>query len=100
MPESFEFPDSAFKKGRILTFPDGDSILIRDKITHTANTDDNYHLISESDTLGDIAHRYYKNCKLWWIIADVNLIDHPLLLNPGDTLIIPKLSNISNGQFE
>jgi len=95
MPEYFEFPDSPFKQANIITFPDGYSILHREKIIHTAQVDDHYHLVTEFDTLGAISFKFYGTSKYWWIIADVNGIDHPLILETGNTLIIPKLNNLN-----
>lgn len=49
----------------------------------------NAHTLSEGDTLPAIAYREYGNAALWRSLAEVNGVDDPLRLRPGDTILIP-----------
>jgi nucleoid-associated protein YgaU len=41
-----------------------------------------------------IAHLFYNNSRLWWVIADANGIDDPSNVPVGTTLNIPSVSSI------
>ena len=69
----------------------------RNKLVHTPQADDDYYIVKDEDTLDQLAFNYYGNAKLWWIIADINDIDHPMVLTTGAVLVIPNLSNIKYG---
>lgn len=58
--------------------------------------DDQYHTVTQTDArrIDLIAHKYYDDVKLWWIIAEANRIDNPLELEPGTVLRIPALETI------
>ncbi|NEO80773.1 LysM peptidoglycan-binding domain-containing protein [Moorena sp. SIO4G3] len=51
------------------------------------------HIIKGGDTLSDISAQFYRNPKLWRIIAEANQLDDPRNLEKyiGQTLTIPKL---------
>ncbi len=49
------------------------------------------HVIIGSETLDQLAYRYYGREDLWWRIADANPTAFPLDWKPGDTLVIPPL---------
>lgn len=52
--------------------------------------DDIEYVCRRGDRLDLLADRYYQDVNLWWIIAQVNGLDLPLVqLNPGRTLVIP-----------
>lgn len=92
----FELPSSPYAGNALeITFKDGQKHLARRKLVHTPALDDDYHILTEHDTLGDLAFRYYGDAKYWWVIADINDIDNPLILPYAETVIIPKLNNIS-----
>ena len=44
------------------------------------------------DTLMRLAHRFYEDVRLWWVLYDANaskILGHPMDLEPGLTLTIP-----------
>lgn len=58
---------------------------------------DYYHRVEshEVDRLDLIAHKYYKNPLLWWVIAQANDIHDPFIaLEPGTLLRIPSLESL------
>lgn len=81
-----------YSNGYIVELEDGKSLLKREKLTYDpiVNRDSSY-TIREEDTLWGLAYRYYGNSKLWYIIADVNSIEHPLVLQTGLQITIPDL---------
>jgi len=48
-------------------------------------------VVKPGDTLAGIAHREYGDAKVWRFIADINKLDNPKDLRPGQTLIIQAL---------
>ena len=57
-----------------------------------------YHTIKKNETLDSISLVYYNSPLYFWVIADFNKIQDPLIeLTTGQKLKIPTLSNI---QFE
>lgn len=47
-------------------------------------------LVQYGDRMDTLAHRYYGEQLLWWVIALANDMELPILeLNPGDVIIIP-----------
>lgn len=58
---------------------------------------DRYHRVASNETtrLDIIAHKYYKNPLLWWVIAQANDIYNPLeKIPPGTLLRIPDISTL------
>ena len=58
----------------------------------TINLDENdiYIYSKDGDRLDTLAHKYYKNPSLWWIIAQANHIGKgTLVIKPGIQLRIP-----------
>jgi len=47
------------------------------------------HTIVGQQQLDNLAEIYYKDDKLWWVIADVNDIFFMLDVVPGQTVIVP-----------
>lgn len=47
------------------------------------------HTVVGQETLDALAERFYKDDRLWWIIADVNDILFLFDVQPGDVLVIP-----------
>jgi hypothetical protein len=47
------------------------------------------HVVEGEETLDALAERFYKDDRLWWIIADVNDILFMFDVKAGDTLLIP-----------
>jgi len=54
-------------------------------------TTDNIIIASTIDRLDNLAHRFYNDRSLWWVIAAANkLPGDSLFIKPGTQLIIPK----------
>ncbi|MBV9301603.1 MAG: LysM peptidoglycan-binding domain-containing protein [Acidobacteriaceae bacterium] len=50
-------------------------------------------VVQAGDRLSDIAYQEYGDARKWRPIADVNRLDNPLTLTPGQRLIIPALNS-------
>ena len=69
----------------------------REIVDIPVKSDDIYHRVKSHETsrLDVLAHKYYKNPLLWWVIAQANNITDPMkLLNPGDILRIPSIESL------
>lgn len=62
------------------------------------HADTRVHVVSQGDTLFELAGRYFaplpRSCGFWWVIADFQpdpIIDPTLELEPGRRLFIPSL---------
>ena len=54
------------------------------------NNNDKFVRTKDGDRLDTLAHKYYKNPSLWWIIAQANHIGKgTLVIKPGIQLRIP-----------
>ena len=84
--------DNPYDRGTLLNYLEGDQSLERKPVLYTPSVGDRFHIIKDTDQLDGIAFKYYKNSKLWWLIADVNSIFNPFELTTGDKLIIPDLN--------
>jgi len=53
--------------------------------------EDKFHQVQvgEKYRIDLIAHKYYRNATLWWVIADANNLNDVLYLEPGTLLRIP-----------
>lgn len=92
----FELPSSPYSgNGLQINFDNGEKTLVRSKLQHEPTPNDQYHIITHHDELTNLAFDYYGDSKYWWVICDVNDIDNPLILEAGNTIIIPDLNNIS-----
>lgn len=64
-------------------------------IPHSPN--DIYHRVQSNEVsrLDIIAHNYYKNPLLWWVIAQANDIYDPfVILEPGTLLRVPDIETL------
>lgn len=73
----------------IITYKEGDESLYRAIMDIDDDVNDKTYTVRQDDTLLSIAHRFYKNSKGWYIIADKNNIDDIFNLEVGSRLIIP-----------
>lgn len=48
-----------------------------------------YHTWTGNDKLTTLAHRYYNDSRLWFLIGLINKAPNDFYLNVGDALIIP-----------
>lgn len=58
------------------------------------NINDIYMVASETDYLDSLAHRFYRDATLWWVIAQANGIKATLKAPTGIQIRIPQ--NIDN----
>lgn len=61
------------------------------------SANDKYHRVQSNETtrLDMIAHKYYKNPLLWWVIAQANGITDPFeILETGILLRIPAIESL------
>jgi hypothetical protein len=62
--------------------------------------DDLIHKVVSPDRIDLLAHRYYKDARLWWVIAVANAIEElPTELNIGDEVRIPSPRYVSQVLF-
>jgi hypothetical protein len=52
---------------------------------------DSFHRVTQADErrIDLIAHKYYGDVRLWWVIAEANNITNPVVLKVGSVLRIP-----------
>ena len=57
---------------------------------------DMFHVVTDADSkrIDLIAWKYYRDVRLWWVIAEFNNISNPLELQAGTTLRIPTYERI------
>ena len=55
----------------------------------------NAHTVTEGDSLAAIAYREYGSPVHWRALAEVNGIDDPLRLRPGQVVLIPALEELT-----
>lgn len=53
------------------------------------------HTVIQSDTLNNLAHQYYNDSQLWWIILEANPMYSTIFdINIGDILHIPSKDEV------
>lgn len=77
--------------GYTIAIPDTSiTLLKRSRILYnTTSINDRSHRIVYGNTLWKLAFDYYGDSKLWWVIADVNEILNPFVLEVGTDILIP-----------
>lgn len=65
-------------------------------VTIPAHEDDQFFNVTlkYKDNLPLIAHKFYKDSKLWWVIAKANNISDPLNVADGTILRIPATASL------
>lgn len=91
--------DDRYKNCRILRdIESGETLLeYRENVEIPVTSNDKYHRVKshEVSRLDMLAHKYYKNPLLWWVIAQANEIYDPFeLLAPGTILRIPAIETL------
>jgi len=62
--------------------------------------DDLIHTVVGPDRIDLLAHRYYQDSRLWWVIAVANEMEElPTALNVGDSIRIPAPRYVSQVLF-
>jgi hypothetical protein len=61
-----------------------------------ASGNDIFHRVTQAEErrIDLIAHKYYGDVRLWWIIAEANNIINPISLQTGRVLRIPSMDTI------
>lgn len=57
---------------------------------------DSFYVVTDADSkrIDLIAWKYYRDVRLWWVIAEVNNINNPLEIPAGTTLRIPSYERV------
>ena len=74
----------------------GDFYGTRQPLGLREDNSDLFHTVTDYDSkrIDLIAWKYYRDVKLWWIIADYNAIANPLEIPVGTTLRIPAYERV------
>ncbi len=74
----------------------GDFFGTRQPLKLREHETDSYHVVSEADSkrIDLIAWKYYRDVRLWWVIAEFNDINNPLEIPTGTTLRIPRYERV------
>ena len=73
---------------------------IRSNIAVPDDDSDEFYNVKDGDSLRQIAFAFYNNARLYWVIAELNLILDPFAaLEPGKLLRIPTLKRIEELVF-
>ena len=82
-----------YSNGITINYQEGDTSLQRKTIVHKEDLEDKSYIIRQDDTLSSISNKFYNEPLYWYIIADVNNIDNPFILETGKSIIIPNINN-------
>ena len=74
----------------------GDFWSTRQPLKLREHESDSFHVVTDADSkrIDLIAWKFYRDVRLWWVIAEFNNIDNPLEILPGTTLRIPAYERI------
>ena len=74
----------------------GDFFGTRQPLRLRPHKTDLFHQVTDADSkrIDLIAWRYYKDVRLWWVIAEINNISNPLELQTGLILRIPAYERV------
>lgn len=64
---------------------------LRNVVDSPERQDDRFHKVVPGDRIDLLAHRYFGDAKLWWVICDYNDIAFPLSLEEGRVLRMPSV---------
>jgi hypothetical protein len=83
--------NTLYSDGILNKFSDGRSQLTRTRVRILPKVNDFWHLLSEGESIFELANRFYGNQAIWWLIADANLIVKPFDIEglAGRYLLIP-----------
>lgn len=81
----------------VIKYDDNTTERVRRPHKFSPTKDDVLHIITEADTLTNLAYSYYNDPKAWVVLADVNGIMDPFDLTIGDTLVIPPIYLLNGG---
>lgn len=90
-----------YRSGKVLTFSDKESLLVRTPIEVVGTEEDRYYTVKKDDEISLIAHRHYSprvgsGSRYWWVIADANNIHNPLDLSDmvGKSILVPNIMRV------
>ena len=74
----------------------GDFFGTRQPLKLREHDTDFFHVVTEADCkrIDLIAWKYYRDARLWWVIAEFNNISNPLEIPTGTTLRLPTYERI------
>lgn len=81
-----------YTDGYVINYQEGDRSLQRRPIIHREDLEDKAYIVRQGDTLTSIAFKFYGEPLNWFIIADVNNIQNPFILEMGKSIIIPNIN--------
>lgn len=82
-----------YSRGFVVRYPEGDISQERHPLNHIGSEGDRLHIVIEGETLTYLAYKYYRDPLKWFVIADVNKVDNPFILEMGRELVIPNIEN-------
>lgn len=98
--------DNPYSSGSILVFPNGSKALTRENLVYRPNIKDELHVLTQFDTLANLAFTKYKSSKYWWIISDINKIPNPFIMEDaqgnsliGTAIVLPDFSALQANQL-
>ena len=83
--------ENLYDRGFLVHYDDGTSSLHRTPINYIPSVADEYHTITEDETLMEIAQAKLGSQHLWYLLADINDIEDIFSLTLGDVIVIPSL---------
>lgn len=86
--------NNPYYNGSVAVFGDGTLSLDPAPLAYEKSDQDRYYTVIDEENLNNIAFQAYGDSKLWHILAKVNNIFDPFILESGSTLIIPDLAHI------
>lgn len=86
--------DNPYYNGVITVFKDGSLALDPGPLVYNKSDQDRYYTVIDEENLSNIAFEGFGSSKLWHIIAKVNNLFDPFILESGSTLLIPDLAHV------
>lgn len=89
--------EGLYDRGYLVNYTEGDQALYRNMLYYIPGVSDDFHTISEDETLLSISQKYYGTQLYWYIIADANddIVDN-FDITVGTTIIIPSISTLTS----
>lgn len=78
-----------YDDGFVVDYKEGDRSLHRKQYEYKEDINDKLYTVKEGDNITRLAFRFYKDPQKWFLIADVNKLFNPFILEIGQELIIP-----------
>lgn len=67
---------------------------LRTKPDTSPHPTDFYYTVKPHERIDQLAHKFYGQANLWWVIADFNDLLFPLVLEEGSTLRLPSYDRL------